>query len=66
MKKRTLQVIQKRTARHGAKARLSRATGIALPYLSRILKGERIPSAAKAELLERELELPAGELRGSR
>lgn len=63
MLKRTLTEVQRLTRRHGTKARISRNTGIAPPYLSRILKGERIPSEAKAALLERELGIPASDWR---
>lgn len=63
MLKRTQREVERLTKRHGTKARISRATGIALPYLSRILKGERIPSEFKAALLERETGIPASDWR---
>jgi transcriptional regulator with XRE-family HTH domain len=66
MKKRTLQVIARRTKAHGAKTRLSERTGIPLPYLSRILRGLKVPSEAKAAVLAKELGIPADELRRAR
>jgi transcriptional regulator with XRE-family HTH domain len=66
MKQRTLKAIARRTKAHGSKTRLSEKTGIALPYLSRILRGIKVPSEAKAALLARELGIPASEFRVSR
>jgi len=65
MTKRTLQVISKKTKPHGTKARISRQTGIALPYLSRILKGTRVPSVDKAEVLGALLGIEPSEFRRS-
>lgn len=63
MTKRTLRLVERLTKPHGTKARISRATGIQPPYLSRILKGKRIPSEDKAALLARELGIPVSEWR---
>lgn len=63
MLKRTQREVARLTKRHGTKARWSRNTGIALPYLSRILSGQRIPSEDKAALLERETGIPASDWR---
>ena len=63
MTKKTLKQIERKTRKHGTKARISRATGIPLPYLSRILSGQRVPSKDKAELLSVALGIPASEFR---
>jgi transcriptional regulator with XRE-family HTH domain len=61
--KRTLNDIAKKTKAHGTKARISRQTGIALPYLSRILSGKRVPSEDKAEVLGALLGIEPSEFR---